>query len=109
MKYWYHVPAGRAVMLNVLNAAEGVVDEMMLGRVLGSLGHVRMLSCTPQIVRFSQLPEFRLKFTALYIGACSVNGSMRTKTLWFSTYLHLTTPVAQVDDVEPGGPPLKFE
>ncbi len=69
----------------------------------GSLGQVRMLSLTPAIVMFSLFDEVKLKLTALYIAACSVNGSSRTKHEKFSGYMQRSTPPTHVGD---GGPPL---
>jgi hypothetical protein len=70
-----------------------------------SLGQVRMFIRTPAIVRFSKLPDVKLKFTELYIAACSVNGSIRTKTLKFSGKSQAAADPAPLH-LEFGAPPL---
>ena len=56
----------------MLNEALGVVEAICVGAFSGSLGQLRVLSWTPEIVRFSKLPELSEKLTALYIADCSV-------------------------------------
>jgi hypothetical protein len=72
-----------------------LAEDRVLGKAIVwfcvSLGQMSEEFRTPAIVMFPAAEEVKLKLTALYIGACSMKGNMRTKQLKFSGYV-LQTP-----------------